>query len=205
MVGEHRRSLEPADVADDPLVAFRSWYAEAGAAGVVEPEAMALATAGADGAPDVRFVLLKAVDDRGFVFYTNESSTNGGQLAANPRAALAWRWEALDRQVRAAGPVERVADTVADAYFASRARGSQIGAWASEQSRVIAGRSSLESRVAGAEARFAGTTVPRPPWWGGFRVVPERVELWQGRDNRLHDRVRYRRGPQGWVRERLSP
>lgn len=204
-MGEHRRSLEPADVADDPLVAFRSWYAEAGAAGVVEPEAMALSTAGPDGAPDVRFVLLKAVDDRGFVFYTNDGSAKGRQLAANPRAALAWRWEPLDRQVRAAGPVERVADAFADAYFASRSRGSQIGAWASEQSRVIPDRATLEARVAETEVRFAGVPVPRPPWWGGFRVVPERVELWQGRDNRLHDRVCYRRGPQGWVRERLSP
>lgn len=204
-MSEHRRSLDPADAADDPLSAFRAWYAEAEAAGVVEPEAMALSTSGPDGAPDVRFVLLKAVDDRGFVFYTNEGSAKGGQLAANPRAALAWRWEPLDRQARVAGRVERVADTVADAYFATRSRGSQIGAWASEQSRVIPDRATLEARVAEAETRFAGVEVPRPSWWGGFRVVPERVELWQGRDSRLHDRVRYLRGPQGWARERLSP
>ena len=204
-MGEHRRSLDPADVVGDPLEAFRAWYAEAEAAGVVEPEAMALSTIGADGAPDVRFVLLKGVDGQGFVFYTNERSAKGGQLAAHPRAALAWRWELLDRQVRAAGRVERVEGAVADAYFASRGRGSQIGAWASEQSSVIADRASLEVRVAEVEGRFAGAPVTRPPWWGGFRVVPERVELWQGRDSRLHDRVRYRRSPRGWVRERLSP
>lgn len=204
-MGEHQRSLDRTDVNGDPIAAFRTWYDEARAASVVEAEAMALSTAGSDGAPDVRFVLLKGVDDRGFVFYTNETSTKGAQLAANPRAALAWRWEPLDRQVRAAGPVERVADAVADAYFASRGRGSQIGAWASEQSRVIADRAILEARVAEVEARFAGVAVPRPPWWGGFRVVPERVELWQGRDSRLHDRVCYRNGPQGWRCERLSP
>ncbi len=204
-MGSRRRSLDPAEVPADPLDAFRAWYREAQEAGVVEPEAMALSTAGADGNPDVRFVLLKGVDRRGFVFYTNEGSAKGGQLAANPKAALAWRWEALDRQVRAAGRVERVDDEVADGYFASRQRGSQIGAWASEQSRVLVDRAVLEARVAEMEARFAATSVPRPPWWVGFRVVPEHLELWQGRDSRLHDRVRFSLGPEGWVRERLSP
>ncbi len=197
--------MEPTELDDDPLAQFRLWYAEAEAAGVAEPDAMALATAGADGAPDVRFVLLKAVDDRGWVFYTNDRSVKGAQLATNPRAALAWRWAALDRQVRAAGDVERVSDEDSDAYFLTRPRGSQLGAWASAQSTVLPDRLTLERRVGEVEDRFSGREVTRPPWWGGFRVVASRVEFWQARPSRLHDRVRYVPVGDGWRKQRLSP
>lgn len=197
--------MEPAELDDDPLEQFRRWYAEAEAAGVPEPEAMALATADASGAPDVRFVLLKAVDERGWVFYTNEDSAKGQQLAANPRAALAWRWAPLDRQVRVAGSVEAVTDATSDAYFASRPRGSQLGAWASAQSSLLPDRAALELRVAEAEARFANGAVPRPAWWHGFRVVPRQVEFWQGQPSRLHDRVCFVPARGGWTKQRLSP
>lgn len=189
----------------NPVAQFRKWFDEALEAGQPEPEAMALATTGDDG-PSVRFVLLKAFDHRGFVFYTNYHSRKGAELGGRPRAALAWRWALLDRQVRVSGLVERVSAEESDAYFASRPRGSAIGAWASEQSTVIPDRSVLEARVTELEARF-GTEAqpPRPPWWGGFRVLPRRFEFWQARTNRLHDRFQYRPGDTGWVIERLSP
>jgi pyridoxamine 5'-phosphate oxidase len=189
----------------DPMEQFARWYAEAEQAGEREPEAMSLATAGRDGAPSVRFVLLKRFDQDGFVFYTNHTSRKGAEMASNLSVALAWRWALLDRQVRVTGLVRSVDDRDSDAYFASRVRGSQIGAWASHQSQVLADRGELEARVAAIEERFAGVDVPRPPWWGGYLVVPETVEFWQGRDDRLHDRCRYTRDVSAWRTERLSP
>ncbi len=188
---------------------FARWYAEAEASGEKEPEAMSLATATLDAAPSVRFVLLKSFDRSGFVFYTNRTSRKGEELAANPAVGLAWRWAILERQVRVTGRAEMLDDSASDAYFASRGRGSQLGAWASRQSSVIADRGELERRVTDTNERFAGTDVPRPPWWGGYLVVPGSVELWQGRPDRLHDRLVYTRDrtrpDSGWRIERLSP
>lgn len=190
----------------DPLERFSAWFADAQAAGQPEPEAMALATTGPDGRPSVRFVLMRGFDERGFVFYTNSASRKGQDMTANPHAALAFRWLSVDRQVRVRGPVEPVGDAESDAYFGSRARGSQIGAWASDQSQPLASRAELEERVAAVEARFAGGPVPRPPWWGGWRVAPEEVEFWQQGQFRLHDRFLYRRAPGGgWSVTRLFP
>ena len=190
--------LSEGDVDPDPIVQFLAWHADAG-----RPAEVALATATADGAPSARMVLLKGVDDRGFAFYTNYGSAKAADLIANPRAALLFHW-LPHRQVRVRGPVSRVANEEADAYWRSRPRGSQLGAWASRQSEVIADRSVLEARLAEAATRFPGD-VPRPPFWGGFRVAPETVEFWHHRDDRLHDRLRYRRDGGGWVVERLSP
>ncbi len=197
--------LRREDLAAEPVEQFRVWFAAAREAGQPEPEAMALATAGPDGGPSVRFVLMRGVDERGFVFYTNGRSRKGREMSATARAALAFRWSVVDRQVRVRGQVVPVGDAESDAYFGSRARGSQIGAWASDQSQPVSDRGELERRVAEAEARFGDGPVPRPPWWGGWRVVPEEVEFWQQGTFRLHDRFVYRRAGDGWLLQRLFP
>jgi pyridoxamine 5'-phosphate oxidase len=192
------------DVDPDPIVQFERWFAEAVEADEFEPEAMCVATA-MDGLPSARMVLLKSVDQRGFVFYTNYESQKGRELAANPSAALVFRWVSPRRQVRVSGRAERVSEQESDAYFGTRDRGSQMSAWASAQSTVLPDRAALERRMAEMEYRFADRPVPRPPWWGGVRVVPDSIEFWQGRPSRLHDRLRYTRNDQGWRIDRLSP
>lgn len=198
-------SLDERDVAPDPVAMFSRWFAEARAADVAEPNAMTLATASADGAPSARMVLLKGVDDGGFVFYTDYRSRKAAELDANPRAALVFHWVELERQVRIAGPVARVAREETEAYFRARPLGSRLGAWASEQSSVIADREVLDARLRDVESRFPGEDVPAPPHWGGYRLMPESVEFWQGRASRLHDRIRYARRGGAWAIERLSP
>lgn len=197
--------LLEADVRADPLRQFEVWFADAGAAGVRLPEAMVLATATAQGLPSARMVLLKGVDGGGFVFFTNYESRKGRELGENPFAALVFYWDALGRQVRVEGNVERIADTESDSYFRNRPLASRIGAWASPQSETIESREALERLVAEVEARFPGGEVPRPPLWGGFRLVPDALEFWQHRESRLHDRIRYERRGAEWVIERLAP
>jgi len=189
----------------DPLEQFQHWYEHAKAAGVTEPEAMALATATSDGVPSVRFVLLKGIDERGVEFFTNYESRKARELIANPRAGLAVLWKPLQRQIRLEGPVEKLSDEESDAYFATRSRGSQLGAWASQQSQAIPDREWLEARLASFEERFPAT-VERPPHWGGFLLRPEAIEFWEGRPNRLHDREAWTRGSDAaWHARRLSP
>lgn len=190
---------------DNPIQLFETWMAEAGETEVNDPNAMSLATADAEGRPSVRMVLLKDVDDRGFTFYTNMDSRKGEQLAANPHAALCFHWKSLRRQVRVEGMVTVVDDAEADAYFASRARLSQIGAWASLQSQPLEGRFELEKRVAEYTAKFHVGTVPRPPYWSGYRIAPERIEFWQDRQFRLHDRIIFTRDGDAWTTERQFP
>jgi pyridoxamine 5'-phosphate oxidase len=188
----------------EPLAPFQRWLDEAWQ-GEPNAHAMTVATTTTDGRPSVRAVLLKGLDQRGFVFYTNLESRKSTELFANPHAALCFLWKSLNRQVRVEGVVELVADEEADAYFASRPRDSQIGAWASDQSRPLATRAELERRVDEASRRFGGAEVPRPPYWSGFRVVPQRIEFWRERPFRLHDRLLFIREGNGWRRERLFP
>lgn len=198
--------LSEKDLARDPFRQFEKWFAEAEAAKVHEPTAMVLATANREGRPSLRVVLLKGLDGRGFVFYTNYESRKGRELDANPRASLLFPWGPLERQVIVEGTVSRVSREDSEAYFHSRPRLSQIGAWASAQSTVVPNRSVLEESFAAVERKYAGQEVPLPPQWGGFRLAPETVEFWQGRRSRLHDRLRYRREKDGgWTVERLAP
>jgi pyridoxamine-phosphate oxidase len=197
--------LRERDVDPDPLIQFRRWYEEAKDTAVRAPEAMALATATREGTPSVRMVLLKAADERGFSFYTGYVSRKAAELDSNPRAALLFYWDPLGRQVRVEGTVERVPKEESDAYFATRPRGAQLAATASRQSSVLAGREELDRRVSEVDHDHPGEVVPRPEHWGGYRLVPDTYEFWQHREDRLHDRLRYRRDDVGWTIERLSP
>ncbi len=194
------------ETATDPIEAFAVWIRDAEESETVDPNAMALATVDAAGLPDVRMVLLKSFDHDGFVFYTNRESAKGEELAANPRAALGFHWKSLGRQVRIRGPVTEVSAEEADAYFRSRAKGSRIGAWASQQSRPIESRFALERAVAKYAAKFGLRDVPRPPYWTGFRLSPQTIEFWENQKYRLHDRIAFTRMPDGsWNRQRLYP
>ena len=197
--------LEEADLADDPVAQFQQWFAEVEAAGYWEPNAMVLSTVAADGSPSARNVLLKRVDERGFVLFTNYTSDKASEMEATHRAALTFSWTELRRQVRVVGDAQRLTDEESDRYWTTRPRGSQLGAWSSDQSAVVADRATLERAFAEQQERWASREVERPDHWGGYRVRPDTVEFWQGRPDRLHDRLRYRRGQDGWVVERRAP
>ncbi|CAN5253799.1 pyridoxamine 5'-phosphate oxidase [soil metagenome] len=200
-----REDLAIGHLDPDPIKQFMVWFRAAGAAGPNEPNAMTLATAGEGGRPSARVVLLKDVSRCGFVFYTNYESRKGDDLAENPQAALVFFWPELERQVRVEGRAERVDRSDSEAYWRTRPRGAQLGAWASDQSRVIAGRPVLDDRFREVAQRYAGVDVPAPPHWGGWRIMPSEIEFWQGRPDRMHDRLIYRRAEPGWTVERLAP
>jgi pyridoxamine 5'-phosphate oxidase len=200
-----RARLDERDVDPDPLVQFRKWFDDARRAELPEPNAMTLATATPGGVPSARMVLLKAADERGFTFFTDYRSRKGQELEANPHAALVFFWGELERQVRITGTVSRVSREETEAYFRTRPRESRLGAWSSQQSTVLAGREVLEARLREVSARHPGDEVPTPPYWGGYLLTPDALEFWQGRESRLHDRVRYQREAEGWRIERLSP
>jgi pyridoxamine 5'-phosphate oxidase len=198
--------MSETDVDRDPLRQFQNWFDTSVAANILEPNAMTLATVTPDGKPDARIVLLKGLDARGFVFYTNFLSRKGKELAVNPQATLVFLWAELERQVRVEGVVERVSNEEADAYFHSRPLGSQLGAWASTQSEIIPDRAYLEERHQELAKEYADREIPRPSHWGGYRVIPDGIEFWQGRTSRLHDRLRYdREGDDNWIVRRLAP
>lgn len=199
------RGVSELEAGDDPIALFREWFDDARDAGFLLPESMAVATATPDGRPSVRMMLLKGVDEEGFLFYTNYGSRKAGELDENPRAALIFHWDVLERQVRVEGSVERLSKVTSAAYFRTRSRGSQLGAWASRQSEALESREALERRFRRCEEQFRGEEIPLPDFWGGYRLRPVRIEFWQGRANRLHDRLEYRKSDRGWSLTRLYP
>ncbi|GAP98296.1 pyridoxamine 5'-phosphate oxidase [Leptolyngbya sp. NIES-2104] len=200
-----KETLNESEVDPNPFVQFRRWFDQAVNAELPEPNAMTVATASKDGIPAARIVLLKALDDRGFTFFTNYNSAKGKELEANPQAALVFLWTELERQVRIVGTVEKITSEESDGYFFSRPHNSRLGAWASNQSEVIPNRDVLEQNLAALKLEYENQEVPRPSHWGGFRVIPREIEFWQGRSSRLHDRLRYRFQNGAWIIDRLSP